>query len=130
MKQAFVVLVVELRAFGPLCAWAAGVGESGDADLSIVSGGESNAKIIVSPSPGAWEKKAAEDLAHYIEQMRDGASETLWIDKTSSLLIRIDETLDLQGRPGPSEMEQTTLHKPQMDQDVPQADLAFGGPAD
>jgi len=62
--------------------------------------------------------------------LRDGASETLWIDKTSSLLIRIDETLDLQGRPGPSKMEQTTLYKPQMDQDIPQADLSFGAPAD
>jgi hypothetical protein len=43
--------------------------ESGETQLSIVSGGKSDAKIIVSPSPAPWEKRAAADLAHSIERM-------------------------------------------------------------
>lgn len=40
-----------------------------DADLVIAAQGKSQAIIVVSPRAGMWEKKAAEDLGHYIELM-------------------------------------------------------------
>lgn len=69
MKGVFVALVTGLCVSGPLAAGGFGAGKSGDAELVIVSDGMTRAKIIVSSSPGPWEKKAAEDLAHYIRQM-------------------------------------------------------------
>jgi len=36
-------------------------------DLVIAEGGKSTATIVVSAQAGEWEKRAAEDLAHYIE---------------------------------------------------------------
>ncbi len=49
-----------------LTAWTPNVNAT---DLVLVSGGKSDARILVSPSAEAWEKKAAGDLAFYIEQM-------------------------------------------------------------
>jgi hypothetical protein len=39
------------------------------ADLTIVSGGKTDAAVLVAADAGEWEKKAAEDLALYVEKM-------------------------------------------------------------
>ncbi len=69
MKRTFIVSLTRLCAIGFLPVRASRAGESGDADLVIASGDRTNARIVVSPPPGRWEKKAAEDLTHHIERM-------------------------------------------------------------
>jgi len=44
-------------------------GTSGGNDLIIAEAGKSEASVVVSPNAGEWEKRAAADLAHYIERM-------------------------------------------------------------
>lgn len=48
-----------------LCLQAQGT----DGDLVIASQGKTQAQILVSAQAGPWEKRAADDLAHYIEVM-------------------------------------------------------------
>jgi hypothetical protein len=69
MKRVFVTVATGLCLLGPLSIRGFGAGESGNAELVIASNGRTRARIIVSPSPGPWEKRAAEDLAHYTGQM-------------------------------------------------------------
>ena len=38
-------------------------------ELTIAQGGKTQAIVAVSPEAGTWEKRAAEDLVKYIEQM-------------------------------------------------------------
>ena len=60
-----------------LAAWAqvgfaesvAVAGKTGSADLVICDQGKSEAVVVVSPSAGEWEKKAAADLRRYVEMM-------------------------------------------------------------
>jgi hypothetical protein len=54
------------------CARPAAAGKNGAAganDLVIVNGGKTRAVIAVSPAAGAWEKRAAGDLARFIRRM-------------------------------------------------------------
>lgn len=44
-------------------------GESGPADLKIADGGRSPATVVISPTAGEWEKRAANDLVEYIQRM-------------------------------------------------------------
>lgn len=46
------------------------------ADLTIVADGKTNATVVVAVDAGKWEKRAAEDLVHYIEKIT-GAKPTL-----------------------------------------------------
>ncbi len=69
MIRPFVMWVAALSALGPLSAPSADVGQPGQPDLIIASRGQSGARIVVSPTAGPWEKKAAEDLTHYIQRM-------------------------------------------------------------
>src|SRR5690349_9125627 len=46
------------------------------ADLVIADGGKTQAVVVVSPKAGAWEKRAADDLVHYIGLM-SGAKPTV-----------------------------------------------------
>jgi len=50
-------------------AWAATAGDPGAADLAIASGGKCAAVVVVSPTAGENEGKAADDLVKYIEMM-------------------------------------------------------------
>ena len=61
MKPETAVSVISLCVLGFLPTWLLGAAETDDADLIFVSNGTTNAKIIVSPSPGPWEARAAED---------------------------------------------------------------------
>lgn len=45
------------------------VGIAHGEDLVIAKGGKTDATVVVSADAGKWEKKAAEDLVHYIELM-------------------------------------------------------------
>jgi len=66
------MLLLALVAFAPLLgvtAHGATAGRPSADDLVIVSGGRSEAVIVVSPDPGPDEKWAAEDLAKYIGRM-------------------------------------------------------------
>lgn len=49
---------------------------SADGDLVVVDKGKTTAVVVVSPKAGQWEKKAADDLVHYINVM-SGAKPTL-----------------------------------------------------
>jgi hypothetical protein len=53
------------------CLTASGqvAGKSGASDLTIAAGGKSSAAVAVAADAGPWEKRAAEDLALYIERM-------------------------------------------------------------
>ena len=44
-------------------------GKPGSADLTIAAGGKTSAIVAVAADAGPWEKRAAEDLALYIEKM-------------------------------------------------------------
>ena len=71
MKRLVFLMVVGLLTVvsGFHAAQAETAGKPGRGDLVIASGGHSETQIIVSPVAGGWEKRAAEDLAHYIELM-------------------------------------------------------------
>lgn len=60
----------------PLPVLAATAGKSGQDDLVIAAGGKTSATVLVSPSAGTWEKRAATDLVTYIERM-SGAKPSL-----------------------------------------------------
>src|SRR5687767_6382827 len=62
--------------FLPLPLFAATAGQSGADDLSIAAGGRTSAVVVVSPTAGTWEKRAATDLVTYIERM-SGAKPSL-----------------------------------------------------
>ncbi|MBW3541449.1 MAG: DUF4838 domain-containing protein [Planctomycetes bacterium] len=51
----------------PHGAVAATAGKSGDDNLILASGGETDAVVVVSPQSGEYEKRAAADLAKYVE---------------------------------------------------------------
>ncbi len=53
-------------------SFAATAGKPGKEDLTIATGGKSPAVIVVAPDAGTWEKRAAADLAAYIERMSGG----------------------------------------------------------
>jgi hypothetical protein len=52
-----------------LLALLAGVGSLRAQDLTIAADGKTMAVVVVAPTAGKWEKKAAADLAYYIEKM-------------------------------------------------------------
>lgn len=56
------------------------------------------------PDEEEWSRKCYR-LTHTAS---DGATETLWIDKKSRLLLRRDETCAIQGKPGVAKVEQET----------------------
>jgi hypothetical protein len=58
-----------LIAILPSPASAQVAGESGSGDVIIAEGGLSPATVVVSPTAGEWEKRAAEDLVAYIHRM-------------------------------------------------------------
>jgi outer membrane lipoprotein-sorting protein len=55
-------------------------------------------------------------------------TETLLIDKTSLLLLRIEEAKTIEGKRGRFKTERTTTYVPQFDVDIPEADLVFDAP--
>ncbi|MCX5770618.1 MAG: hypothetical protein NTZ09_10145 [Candidatus Hydrogenedentes bacterium] len=59
-----------------------------------------------------------------------GDYETIWIDKSTFLLMRIDERRTIDGKRGTFVTEQTTLYRPEINVDIPDADLQFNPPAD
>lgn len=48
-------------------------GESGSQNLVVAAGGKTSAIVVVSADAGEWEKRAAADLVHYVEQMTGAA---------------------------------------------------------
>src|SRR5688500_15078996 len=42
---------------------------AGAADLVIADGGKTSAVVVVSPKAGTWEKRAGDDLVHFIHLM-------------------------------------------------------------
>lgn len=75
----------------PLPCFAAIAGKSGKSDLTIAAGGKSAATVLVAPEAGTWEKRAAADLALYIERM-SGAKPAIADSKDA-----IQAALQLQG---------------------------------
>lgn len=73
LRQIHVVLVLLFFASESQAAVA---GKSAADDLTVAAGGKSDAVVVVSPTAGAWEKRAAEDLVRYVELM-SGAKLTL-----------------------------------------------------
>ena len=67
-----------------LCSVAHGqvAGAGGADDLIIAEGGASAAIVAVSPRAGEWEKRAANDLVHYIEQLSGARVRLADSDKT------------------------------------------------
>ena len=82
MTKTLTLLVIWLYVLMTLSAAADSSTQSGDTDLTIVSDGRSTAKIVVSPQAGEWERRAAEDLAHFIELMT-GAKIPILSDRES-----------------------------------------------
>lgn len=70
----FYVLV--LLGLASTASFAQVAGKSGASDLIVADGGNSAAMVVVSPNAGEWEKRAAADLAKYIE-MISGAKPAL-----------------------------------------------------
>ena len=60
------------------------------ADLIVVKDGKSDAKIVVSPDAGKWEKQAGDDLQKYIEMM-SGAKLTVSTDAGNGTQIIIGQ---------------------------------------
>ena len=69
-------LTVVILAFCQTYASAQVAGEPDAAALAIVSRGKTSAVVVVSPKAEQWEKRAADDLVHYIGLMT-GAKPTL-----------------------------------------------------
>jgi hypothetical protein len=74
---------------------AAGTARAGGPDLVIADKGKTAAVVVVSPKAGPWEKRAAEDLVHFIGLMTGGkpaladteAAATTALKGTAPLLI-------------------------------------------
>src|SRR5687767_4716125 len=64
-----VLVALTLLSLHPTSLRAAVAGESGNDDLVIAT----KATVVVSPTAGEWEKKAAEDLVKYIQMMSGAA---------------------------------------------------------
>jgi len=60
---------------------------------------------------------------------QNGDYETIWIDKAISLVMRIDERRTIDGKRGTFVVEQTTLYRPEINIDIPGAELQFNAPA-
>lgn len=67
MKRFTLLLLCVLLTASSASAQVAG--QTGKDDLAIVAGGKTMAIVVVAADAGEWEKRAAEDLAHYIERM-------------------------------------------------------------
>lgn len=63
-----VITLLAIHEASIVCA-APVAGTSGPNELVIAEAGKSAATVVVSPDAGPWEKRAAEDLHHYIEAM-------------------------------------------------------------
>lgn len=63
------LIAVLLSGAGALPITARAAGALGDDDLVIVDRGKTQAVIVVSPTARSWEKRAADDLAHYLHRM-------------------------------------------------------------
>ena len=75
-------------------------------DLVIASDGRSEARIVVSPAAGPWEKRAAADLAHYIARMTGAKVPVLSVRGEIDAALRASKPLlvvgaeALRARPG------------------------------
>ncbi len=66
MKSLSVLIAFGFSLFAASCL-AAVAGKSGGDDLAIVGDGKASGAVVVSPTAGDWEKRAAADLVHYVK---------------------------------------------------------------
>lgn len=81
------------------------------ADLVIATGGKTDATVVLASYAGIWEKKAAEDLVHYIEMMTnarpqlaaaEGKGPTFFVGNAAlTALPRLQAVLDRVAKPKP-----------------------------
>src|SRR4051794_40148173 len=74
------VLLLRMANLGAIASGQV-AGVSGADDLVIAQGGASSAIVAVSPKAGEWEKRAANDLVHYIELLSGARAQLANTDK-------------------------------------------------
>jgi len=98
MRASSVFLVLGLAALGLPGAGTDAAEDRGESDLIVASGGKSHAQIIVSPSAGPRERRAAEDLARYVERMSGAKVPVVSERRAIDAALRRDTPLLLVGQ--------------------------------